>query len=303
MPVDFLTAAQEHRYGRFTADPSPAQLARYFHLDDADRAVVGEHRGDHNRLGFALQLGTVRFLGTFLADPTLSVLFDLATARLVERKILLPGVSVLARLVAQVRDRAALRLWQALDRQPTAAQRARLDALVVPSEGQGQTGLDRLRRAPASVSAAGAICVLHGPGTVAARPMIDPLPPDMVNGTPSHLVAGTGYAAGTTYVTGTGQGVLTGTLSGVYTILFAKAIDAPGSVRVFGSASCRCVVASHAGTMTILFTGTRTPASHTVEGRVSILGGPGGLAGLRGAGAFTWDGTSGTYAIQFTFAR
>lgn len=70
MPVEFLSDEQAARYGRYHADLSPEQLARFFYLSPADVEFLAPYRLPHTRLGCAVQLCTLRFLGVFLPAPT-----------------------------------------------------------------------------------------------------------------------------------------------------------------------------------------------------------------------------------------
>ncbi len=214
MSADFLTSEQKARYGKFTEEPRAEQLAKYFWFDDQDRIIIFQLRSDSNRLGFAIQLGTVRFLGTFFSEPTnipgnvseyiaqqldidvnvLSnycnsrtirnhtqeirepygyhdfttqpyhfrlvrwlynhfwlaserpgVLFDLAVDRCIGQKVILPGVTVLERLISQIRERATSRLWYKLASLPDANQRATLKKLLMVDD-KNKTGLESLRQ-------------------------------------------------------------------------------------------------------------------------------------------------------------
>ncbi|SNR88157.1 Tn3 family transposase [Hymenobacter mucosus] len=230
MPVEFLSDEQAARYGQYHADPSPEQLTRFFYLSAADKQFLAARRLPHTRLGCAVQLGTLRFLGTFLVNPlqvppvvvqTLarqlglapeqlapygnrpntgyehqpliqaylqyhafdgqqafrltrwlyaqvatstvrpSVLFDLATAHLVAQRVVLPGVTVLARLIARVRERTGRHLYRQLRTRLSPVQQAALEALLQVEPGERLTPLEVLRTAPTRISAPALVAALR----------------------------------------------------------------------------------------------------------------------------------------------
>jgi hypothetical protein len=72
MPGRFLTDAERERLRRFPTEVPSEDLVDYFTLSDRDLVEVRRQRGGPNRLGFALQLCTLRYLG-FVPDPLHSV--------------------------------------------------------------------------------------------------------------------------------------------------------------------------------------------------------------------------------------
>lgn len=70
MPHEYLSEDQTLRYGRFVDSPSPGELEMFFRLDASTLEYALSKRRPHNRLGWAVQWGTVRMLGTFLAAPS-----------------------------------------------------------------------------------------------------------------------------------------------------------------------------------------------------------------------------------------
>jgi TnpA family transposase len=67
MPVKILTSQQRQNYGRFAKELSPEQVAKHCYLTPSEISkVVARRPQPWQQLGYAMQLMTVRFLGTFL---------------------------------------------------------------------------------------------------------------------------------------------------------------------------------------------------------------------------------------------
>jgi hypothetical protein len=67
--VEFLTDERAESYATFIQEPTRPELEWFFFLDDEDRGLIGKGRGDRSRPGFALQIGTVGYVGLFLQGP------------------------------------------------------------------------------------------------------------------------------------------------------------------------------------------------------------------------------------------
>jgi len=63
VPIGFLTDAERERLDGFPTEIVPGDIETYFTLSRSDRAQIPRTTSAANRLGFALQLGTLRFLG------------------------------------------------------------------------------------------------------------------------------------------------------------------------------------------------------------------------------------------------
>ena len=63
MPVRFLSDAERERLSRFPDGIEHQDLITFFTLSGADRERIPIRTGPHNRLGFAVQLCAVRFMG------------------------------------------------------------------------------------------------------------------------------------------------------------------------------------------------------------------------------------------------
>ena len=70
MPVRLFTDAERERLNGFPSDVPPGDLLASFTLSDADLDLIGDRRGGHNRLGDALQLKALPYLGFVPDDLT-----------------------------------------------------------------------------------------------------------------------------------------------------------------------------------------------------------------------------------------
>ncbi|MBV9026946.1 MAG: Tn3 family transposase [Streptomycetaceae bacterium] len=224
MSVEYLSDDQVARYGRFVGEPTVQELESFFRLDTEALEIARSKRRSYNRLGWAVQWGTVRMLGTFLSEPAAvptgvadfvaeqlgvddpsclkqyperlptqhehareirrllkvrdfeegdlplreyiagrvwvsnegpRALFDRAVTWLLRNRVLLPGITPLAYLVAEVRRGEQALIYSVVDAPVTPEFRRELLGLLTVPEGSPVSVLERWRKGPRDTSGRG----------------------------------------------------------------------------------------------------------------------------------------------------
>ncbi|EHW7387265.1 TPA: DUF4158 domain-containing protein, partial [Escherichia coli] len=101
---------------------------------------------------WTFRLSRLLFTRCWLSNERPGLLFDLATRWLLQNKILLPGVTTLTRLISQIREKSADRLWGRLSGLVSDAQNAQLEELLLVPEGARNSRFDQLRKGPVAIS-------------------------------------------------------------------------------------------------------------------------------------------------------
>jgi TnpA family transposase len=168
--------------GTFQADPTAVPgaivtaLARQLDINDPgvlsayrDMPVRWRHtaeiRARYGYRDFTTQPDRFAFLmwlyrQAFADEVAPSALFRAAHRQLLARRILLPGQTVLTRLIASVRERATHQIHTRLARAAPPELRARLEKLLLVPQGQRRSELDLLRRPPFTPTITGLVRAL-----------------------------------------------------------------------------------------------------------------------------------------------
>jgi TnpA family transposase len=81
---EFLSQFERERFNSFPCPIAEQDVVQFFTLSEQDKELVCRRRGEHNRLGFSVQLCALRFLG-FVPDDLAQL--DKSALRFVAREL------------------------------------------------------------------------------------------------------------------------------------------------------------------------------------------------------------------------
>ncbi|EEH7833245.1 Tn3 family transposase, partial [Salmonella enterica] len=148
--VQFYVARQLNiRYPEIISRYAQRENTRWEH-----HGLIRQHYSYHDFGDFPWSFRLKRLLYTraWLSNERPGLMFDFATAWLLQNKVLLPAASTLTRVIGEIRERATRRLWRKLAALPNRWQAAQLAGLLEIPEGQRLSVMEHLKRGPVTIS-------------------------------------------------------------------------------------------------------------------------------------------------------